>query len=1311
MLRDTCQNLQRQLPLTSQQIFKEFDLLHGHPWREHASSPTTTYYGCLYGVVQLEQPRKILEIGTAFGMSAAALLKACSNIELFISLDLGIFSEQLGMNGNNIEFARNQIHNWCQHNSVSMEQVRFYRANTQPPGKGDNDNIGSEIPRWYQIPELFRLLQSGDFDVIFVDGKHTEDGLLNDLTTFWPFLKPGGLIICDDLHDPAVYHGRFSWVGDTWRSFHNFIDNHSTEILDYYIWNYPQVLPPGKDGLRPFGLIRKRSSSRSGCKTSGFEMFDYKDAIEVNRARQDHLASLGLELANQSVLEVGAGVGWHTAFFEKFGCSVMSTDARPENVEEHLRRYPHRKERVEVADLSISGSHDRFGEFDIVYCYGTLYHLADPSLGIMDLAKVCKRLFLLETCVNSVDNSSINRVTEPTSVLNQSFEGIGCRPARDWIFSELRKYFPYVYITASQPNHPDFPLNWPASHTGRNTRAVFVASSYPLTLPTLRESLPSTQYRLSPVLGSTQSTEPTLENELVIQPHYTVSKKLAEFREWISAIASAQHCLYYRDQTPESLNALGELVHRFNPSKVVELGTLSGLSLRAWLSAESEAEIIAIDLSFEPLRKSQQILSFDLSKVKLLEQDILKTDFSQLWTSRGRVLLYIDAHDQANVPIMEYVLRSALPALPTGSVVVVDDLWHSLTTLSNDNALQFFENTVINEIDPLQCFEGYYAPYWKGGSFFGFLEVIPLMKWVNRHRINLVLEPGAKSVTFEWPLKSENSGDNKFDVKKFEQLTGKVNYNPVEGFAIHGDKSLPMNQQALALSEKGAQLYAAGNLKEAMYCFEQALNLTSSLSGVFYAQAICLARKGQLKAAARILQQEINHSFSHPNAQTLLTDIQTWTSKQHKSESESSQQKVPQAITIFTMPKPFRGDIGIIQRNAIKSWTLLRPQPEIILLGDEEGTEEIAKEFGLRHVSAVDRNEFGTPLVNSIFERAQALAKNKILAYVNADIILLSDFLPAVRQVADRFFSFLIVGQRWDTDLKYSIDFSKPDWEDLLRKQAITVGKLHASTGIDYFVFTPGLWKSIPPFAIGRTVWDNWLVFKPLEEQIPVIDASPVVTVVHQNHGYEHLPGGIDEAWCGAEAQRNLALAGGYKHVCTTKEATWKLITSGLIQANIFRQKLPKYINQIIEFNGLKVGQRLKVKGKLSEDGVFAAQKISPEAPADDSEIEGLIQSIDHQKNILCLLNREFVLPDNIAVKGLQGDIIGLKDLKAGDAVKLKGKFSESKGFVAAKIKMQETNGFDCEELQGNINKIDWEKKILDVIGFTVMVNQKTALF
>ena len=81
--------------------------------------------------------------------------------------------------------------------------------------------------------------------------------------------------------------------------------------------------------------------------------------------------------------------------------------------------------------------------------------------------------------------------------------------------------------------------------------------------------------------------------------------------------------------------------------------------------------------------------------------------------------------------------------------------------------------------------------------------------------------------------------------------------------------------------------------------------------------------------------------------------------------------------------------IGIIQRNAVTSWTRISPRPEIILFGDETGTAEIAREFVVRHVPDVKRNDKGTPYLSDLFEKAQSLASHPSLCYVNADICLL----------------------------------------------------------------------------------------------------------------------------------------------------------------------------------------------------------------------------------------------------------------------------------------------------------------------------------
>jgi hypothetical protein len=207
-------------------------------------------------------------------------------------------------------------------------------------------------------------------------------------------------------------------------------------------------------------------------------------------------------------------------------------------------------------------------------------------------------------------------------------------------------------------------------------------------------------------------------------------------------------------------------------------------------------------------------------------------------------------------------------------------------------------------------------------------------------------------------------------------------------------------------------------------------------------------------------------------------------------------------LTIFTIQKPFRGQIAIIQRNAIQSWLRLRPVCEVILFGDDEGTAEVAAEFGIRNIPDVERNEYGTPLLNSLFEVAQRTASHDLRVYVNADIILMSDFITAIQRMPKHF--FLMVGHRWDLDINEALDYNRADWETHLRARLTDAGKLHGYGGIDYFVFRRGFWGDIPPFSIGRTAGDNWLIYRSRSLGAIVIDATETVTAVHQNHDYAH---------------------------------------------------------------------------------------------------------------------------------------------------------------------------------------------------------------
>ena len=251
-------------------------------------------------------------------------------------------------------------------------------------------------------------------------------------------------------------------------------------------------------------------------------------------------------------------------------------------------------------------------------------------------------------------------------------------------------------------------------------------------------------------------------------------------------------------------------------------------------------------------------------------------------------------------------------------------------------------------------------------------------------------------------------------------------------------------------------------------------------------------------------------------------------------------------LTIFTVPKPFRGHIEIIQRNAIQSWSRLHPACELILCGDDPGVKEAAAEFKAKHIPDISRNEYGTPLLNSVFTEVPKIASHRLMCYVNADIILLSDFIRAVERIV--FPRFLMVGRRWNINIAEPWDYDQPDSEQQLRNYVAEHGIIDTPDAIDYMAFShDDALTRLPSFAVGRPGWDNWFIQHARKISIPVIDATAVVEAIHQAHDYSHVPQQKGEKWEGPEADCNRDLMGGGELPFTILDAT-HIMTSKAIE-------------------------------------------------------------------------------------------------------------------------------------------------------------------
>ncbi len=266
-------------------------------------------------------------------------------------------------------------------------------------------------------------------------------------------------------------------------------------------------------------------------------------------------------------------------------------------------------------------------------------------------------------------------------------------------------------------------------------------------------------------------------------------------------------------------------------------------------------------------------------------------------------------------------------------------------------------------------------------------------------------------------------------------------------------------------------------------------------------------------------------------------------------------------VTLFSAPKGFIDpDIARSQRNAIESWVRLGAA-DVLLLGDEPGLESAARELGVRHVPGVALNPSGVPLISSMFKLARHSSDSPLLAIINTDIILTSDFMQAAQALTAMSSSralrngFVLLSRRWDLEILQPLDYGS-GWEERLRNAAHQQGALHRPAGSDFFLFPRQCYPEVPDFTIGRAGWDNWMIYKARKEGWAVVDGTPSMLIIHQNHDYRHLPGAKPH-YNHPDTQVNTRLAGGQAAIrYTVLDATHELVDGRLVRPGLSTPRL-----------------------------------------------------------------------------------------------------------------------------------------------------------
>lgn len=131
------------------------------------------------------------------------------------------------------------------------------------------------------------------------------------------------------------------------------------------------------------------ATDRQGpSKLTPFDLRHYQNLIRARRHHSQVVHRMKPLLKLGTALDAGAGVGFFSETLRSCGLNVCGFDGRPENVCEARKRFPGIPfEWGDIQDRSIL----ELGKFDLVLCFGLLYHLENPLAAIRNLRELTEK--------------------------------------------------------------------------------------------------------------------------------------------------------------------------------------------------------------------------------------------------------------------------------------------------------------------------------------------------------------------------------------------------------------------------------------------------------------------------------------------------------------------------------------------------------------------------------------------------------------------------------------------------------------------------------------------------------------------------------------------------------------------------------------------------------------------------------------------------------------------------------------------------------------------------------------------------------
>jgi SAM-dependent methyltransferase len=214
---------------------------------------------------------------------------------------------------------------------------------------------------------------------------------------------------------------------------------------------------------------------------SVFDMPHYQRLTESReRFLRRVLPALCEQLVLRSALDAGCGVGFFSSLLQSMGLDVVAFDGRQDNVAEARRRYAGVEFRqADVEDPRLV----EWGRFDLVLCFGLLYHLENPFRAIRNLQALADKVLLIESMTIPEERPFLALRDEGSSE-DQGLRWIAFYPSEACLAKMLyRSGFPLVARFSELPDHPDFH----ATLVRRRVRSFLLAAKVPVKLPFLEE--------------------------------------------------------------------------------------------------------------------------------------------------------------------------------------------------------------------------------------------------------------------------------------------------------------------------------------------------------------------------------------------------------------------------------------------------------------------------------------------------------------------------------------------------------------------------------------------------------------------------------------------------------------------------------------------------------------------------------------------------------------------------------------------------------------------------------------------------------